>query len=70
MKLFVFYANGGLTKNYHSGGAGIVCATTLAEAIKLVESERSKEWTLDGFKIEPLQMLEGDVLIFQDAGCC
>ena len=70
MRVFRFYANAGLTPNYHSGGGGIVYASNIDQAKKAIEKARTKDDDLKALEIEEIHPELGNVFIFMDAGCC
>ena len=70
MKVFRFYAEAGLTPNYHSGGGGIVYADSIDDAKDYIETIRSKDDDLKELEIKEIHPKLGDVFKFRDSGCC
>jgi len=81
MPLYIVHADFGLTNRYHSGGAAIVEAVTKEQAIEKVAAARTtdngKLWSeayqdheIPRLSAYHVQVWNGEVVIFPNAGCC
>ena len=70
MNAYWFTFSSGLTDQYHSGGAVVVCAESEKAAREIVEAKFQNARTSSTQVCKSSGVIGSDPIVFRDAGCC